>query len=164
MKVISKRGYACGLSIHVKVFTDHSGIERVSLGHSPVKGELICEIFGSAKQGALEEKIFAWMESYAHKRKPKVNLPLKVPAAGPFANSALETIRHIPFGKQLSYRHIAEQAGSPRAARAVGNVCHDNAFPLFIPCHRVVKSDGSLGGFAVDIELKKLLLEFEKTT
>ena len=96
-----------------------------------------------------------------NKRQPKVELPLNVPKKGPFASTALEIIKNIPFGKYESYRTVAEKAGSPRAARAVGNTCHDNTLPFFIPCHRVLKSDGSLGGFAIDLKLKELLLEFE---
>lgn len=71
--------------------------------------------------------------------------------------------RSIPYGKKNSYLEIAEKSGSPRAARAVGNVMRTNPIPLIMPCHRVIASDGSLGGFSAPtgIQLKEKLLKLE---
>jgi methylated-DNA-[protein]-cysteine S-methyltransferase len=70
-------------------------------------------------------------------------------------------MRKIPFGKTLSYGELSKRAGIPKSARFVGSVCAKNRFPLLIPCHRVVKSDGSLGGYSGGIKIKKKLLEWE---
>ena len=70
----------------------------------------------------------------------------------------------IPYGKTRTYKQIAENIGKPKASRAVGNACNKNPFPFIIPCHRVVGSNGSLTGYAYGIDLKRKLLEFEKTT
>jgi len=67
----------------------------------------------------------------------------------------------IPRGSTASYRSIAEQIGSPNASRAVGTACKLNPIPLFIPCHRVVKQDHSIGQFALGTKNKKFLLEME---
>ena len=67
----------------------------------------------------------------------------------------------IPRGSIASYRSIAEQIGSPKAFRAVGTACKLNPIPLFIPCHRVVKQDHSIGQFALGTKNKKFLLEME---
>ena len=67
----------------------------------------------------------------------------------------------IPRGSIASYRSIAEQIGSPNAFRAVGTACKLNPIPLFIPCHRVVKQDHSIGQFALGTKNKKFLLEME---
>jgi len=69
----------------------------------------------------------------------------------------------IPRGSTVSYRSIAEQIGSPKAARAVGTACKLNPIPLFIPCHRVVKQDHSIGQFALGTKNKKFLLEMESS-
>ena len=69
----------------------------------------------------------------------------------------------IPRGSTASYRSIAEQIGSPNASRAVGTACRINPIPLFIPCHRVVKQDHSIGQFALGTKNKKFLLEMESS-
>ena len=67
----------------------------------------------------------------------------------------------IPFGKTSSYRKIAEICGRPRAYRAVGNAMGKNPVLLLVPCHRILKSDGSLGGFSAGLNLKRRLLSLE---
>ena len=83
----------------------------------------------------------------------------------PFQMRVWEEIRKIPSGETRSYKDIAEAIGKPSCYRAVANACGSNPIPISVPCHRVIKSDGSLGGFtsAGGIKLKKKLLEFEKT-
>jgi len=66
----------------------------------------------------------------------------------PFRRAILKTCRRIPYGKTASYAELARRAGRPNAGRAVGRVCATNPFPIVVPCHRVVRSDGSLGGFS----------------
>ncbi len=81
----------------------------------------------------------------------------------PFRRLALEACRRIPYGKTASYADLARAAGNPSAARAVGGAMAHNALPLVIPCHRVLCSDGSLGGFSSPKGIKEkerlLLLE-----
>jgi methylated-DNA-[protein]-cysteine S-methyltransferase len=74
----------------------------------------------------------------------------------------LTTVGAIPYGSTQTYGQIAQRIDRPRAYRFVGATMHQNPFPLAIPCHRVVRSDGSLGGFGGDIRLKKRLLELER--
>ena len=84
----------------------------------------------------------------------------------PFTQKVLLAARTIPWGKTLSYAGLAKKAGSPRASRAAASVMRNNPLPLIIPCHRVIRSDGSIGGFmgktrGKEIELKIRLLERE---
>ena len=69
----------------------------------------------------------------------------------------------IPYGQTRSYKEVAQAVGHPRAFRAVGNANGRNPIPLIIPCHRVVESNGGLGGFGYGVKVKKKLLDFEKT-
>ncbi len=80
-----------------------------------------------------------------------------------FQKEILQTVRKIPYGETRSYKEAAEAAGYPRAYRAVGNTMRNNPLPLIIPCHRVIKSDGSLGGFSgkEGIALKKKMIDLE---
>ena len=70
-------------------------------------------------------------------------------------------LREIPLGRIVTYGQIADQIGSPRAARAVGQACGSNQVVLFVPCHRVVAAHGKLGGFGGGLKLKKALLRHE---
>ncbi|PIR98719.1 MAG: 6-O-methylguanine DNA methyltransferase [Candidatus Colwellbacteria bacterium CG10_big_fil_rev_8_21_14_0_10_41_28] len=78
-----------------------------------------------------------------------------------FKERVLKVVSVIPKGRTLSYKQVAELAGSPGAYRAVGNIMSKNRDPN-IPCHRVIKSDGSLGGYAFGIEKKRQILQREK--
>jgi methylated-DNA-[protein]-cysteine S-methyltransferase len=93
-------------------------------------------------------------------------LPLDLSGLTPFAKKALLAARRIPFGKTVSYVRLAAMAGNPRAVRAAASAMRRNPFPLVIPCHRVIRSDGSAGGFmgktaGREVRLKRLLLERE---
>jgi methylated-DNA-[protein]-cysteine S-methyltransferase len=79
----------------------------------------------------------------------------------PFERSVLIEVINIPRGETASYGEVAARAGFPRAARAVGNVMRSNPFPVIIPCHRVIKGDGSLGGYGGYEHLKARLLRSE---
>ena len=79
-----------------------------------------------------------------------------------FQRKVWEKVSEIPYGEQRSYKWIADEIGSPHAVRAVGNAVGKNPVPPIIPCHRVIRSDGNLGGFSSGIALKKWLLKLEK--
>lgn len=78
-----------------------------------------------------------------------------------FQRSVLRAEHRIPRGHVSTYRLIARHLGNERGARAVGNSLAHNPFPLIIPCHRAIRSDGSLGGFQGGVDMKKALLEIE---
>lgn len=80
-----------------------------------------------------------------------------------FQKKILQTVKKIPYGKTRSYKWVAQTAGYPRAYRAVGNTMRNNPLPLIIPCHRVIKNNGMLGGFSGEegIALKKKMIDLE---
>jgi methylated-DNA-[protein]-cysteine S-methyltransferase len=78
-----------------------------------------------------------------------------------FAAKVLKETCKIPCGKVATYSGLAAKIGSPKAARAVGTALANNPFPLVIPCHRIVRADGSLGGFGGGIKMKESLLTKE---
>ncbi len=90
--------------------------------------------------------------------------PIDVDDASPFHRAAWDACRSIPMGERRTYQWLATQAGRPRAARAAGQSMARNRLPLIVPCHRVVASDGGLGGFgkgASRLDLKQRLLDME---
>ncbi len=86
---------------------------------------------------------------------------LDLEALTPLQQTVLQAVAAIPFGSVRSYGEIARTIGRPGAARFVGSVMAGNPFPILIPCHRVVRSDGSLGGFGGGLALKKAMIEME---
>jgi len=80
----------------------------------------------------------------------------------PFEKKVWLELSGIPNGQTRSYKEIAEAIGHPKAFRAVGNANANNSIPLIIPCHRVIESNGRLGGFGHGIKVKRQLLDFEK--
>ncbi len=79
-----------------------------------------------------------------------------------FEISVYECIMKIPRGQTRSYAWVAKKIGKPKATRAVAQALHRNPWPLIIPCHRVVQSNGNIGGYAYGVELKKIFLKLEK--
>ncbi|MCB2189259.1 MAG: methylated-DNA--[protein]-cysteine S-methyltransferase [Deltaproteobacteria bacterium] len=80
---------------------------------------------------------------------------------GEFRRRVLQALAAVPPGETTTYGSLAAAAGNPRAARAVGQVMHNNPVPLFLPCHRVVGKSGSLTGFGGGLEAKRALLDLE---
>ena len=92
-----------------------------------------------------------------------LDIEIDLPKSTAFQSAVLERCRRIPFGQTLSYGELAAEAGYPRAARAVGTVMSTNRIPLIVPCHRVVGSGGSLGGYSArdGLKMKRRLLALE---
>jgi AraC family transcriptional regulator of adaptative response/methylated-DNA-[protein]-cysteine methyltransferase len=96
-------------------------------------------------------------------REPHLDLPLDIRATA-FQRQVWEALRKIPYGRTRSYADVARAIGRPRATRAVAQACASNPAALVIPCHRVVKSDGEMGGYRWGIERKRALLAKEAGT
>jgi methylated-DNA-[protein]-cysteine S-methyltransferase len=88
---------------------------------------------------------------------------LDLSGATRFQQNVWRTVRNIPRGQTRSYDWVANQLGLPGAARAVGQALRRNPLPIVIPCHRIIGSDGKLGGFSGGVEIKKLLLRLEQS-
>ncbi|MEV6767193.1 methylated-DNA--[protein]-cysteine S-methyltransferase [Nocardia sp. NPDC051030] len=81
--------------------------------------------------------------------------------SGPFLMHAWETLRKVPAGEPITYTDYAGLSGRPAATRAAANACARNAAALFVPCHRVFRTDGTLGGFRWGLPIKRWLLDHE---
>lgn len=109
----------------------------------------------------LHKKIETWLTAYSKGENPPFALPLDFGQLPPFTKAVLNELSKLQFGQTASYKAIADRIGRPKAARAVGQACGRNPFLLVIPCHRILASDGSLGGFSSGLPFKVLLLAFE---
>lgn len=147
--------WALGPPIHAQFTLQDLKIYRIRIA---LAKEFSCSIDGEG----FEEEIFDWMDSYS-KRQKGPPLPLILSSLTPFTRKGLKAIDSIEMGDVASYGEIASRAGCAKGARAIGNVCNKNPYPLVIPCHRVIQGDGSIGGFAYNLRIKKTLLAYELT-
>ena len=108
----------------------------------------------------LDEAAHQLDEYFAGKRRA-FDVPIDLQLAHGFRRSVLEHLRRIPFGVTQSYAAVARAAGNPSAVRAAASACSHNPLPLVVPCHRVVRSDGTMGGYLGGPEAKRTLLAME---
>jgi methylated-DNA-[protein]-cysteine S-methyltransferase len=101
------------------------------------------------------------LEEYFEGRRSRFELPLDWRLTRGFSRDVLQATARIPFGSVASYRQVAARSGSPRAARAAGNALARNPIPIVVPCHRVVASAGTLGGYTGGLDRKRFLLDLE---
>ena len=103
------------------------------------------------------------LDEYFAGRRRAFDLPLDLRLSHGFRRIVLGRLTEIGYGTTASYGEVADAAGNPRAARAVGSACRTNPLPLLVPCHRVVRIDGSIGQYLGGVEAKELLLRMEAT-
>ena len=101
------------------------------------------------------------LDDYFAGRRRAFELPIDWQLSNGFLLRARQGIAAIPYGETRTYTDLARGAGNERAVRAAGSACSRNPIPLVVPCHRVLRSDGSLGGYAGGLAMKERLLEME---
>lgn len=100
------------------------------------------------------------LQAYFAGHRRTLDLPLDIYGT-PFQKAVWNLLRDVPYGETRSYAQLAVALGRPHAARAVGQANRANPLPMVIPCHRVIQSDGSLGGYGGGLALKRALLQLE---
>jgi methylated-DNA-[protein]-cysteine S-methyltransferase len=101
------------------------------------------------------------LEEYFGGKRDRFDLPLDFSGVSPFTKSVLTATAAVPFGHLATYRDIATKIGAPGATRAVGNALGRNPIPVIVPCHRIVRSDHTLGGYTGGPGIKERLLDIE---
>lgn len=136
---------------------DTDRVEYIQFG----AGKLPKQYEGCSQENdeAFSEAVRQLQEYFAGDRK-KFSFPIRLVADG-FQQKALAALRTVEYGQTISYKQLANMAGSANAFRAAGTACAGNPLPIVIPCHRVLKSDGRLGGFGGGLKVKKMLLDLE---
>lgn len=143
-------------------FKSQIGIIKISYEEKINKIELANEFPGKSEK----DEVFHLfknqiLEYLSGTRKNFDHLDLLALEGTDFQKSVRKALLKIPYGKTSSYKKIAYEIGNPKAVRAVGTAVGKNPFLIIIPCHRIIKSDGSLGGFAYGSEIKRKLLKIE---
>jgi len=133
------------------------------------EGSSICGVYFQGTQLPQEAVIYEsalireaanQLERYLRGELQVFSLPL-TPEGTPFMKEVWGILCEIPYGETATYKQIAEKVGRPKAVRAVGLACKRNPLPLFIPCHRVVGSNGHLTGYRGGLKIKEQLLLLE---
>lgn len=141
------------------------GLVRVGFaveGHDRVLSDLAEQISPRILEApARLDRAAAQLDEYFAGRRRRFELPLDLRLARGFRLQVLEHLPAIAYGTTESYAAVAAAAGRPAAIRAAAGACSHNPLPLVIPCHRVVRSDGSLGGYLGGTQVKQTLLDLE---
>jgi methylated-DNA-[protein]-cysteine S-methyltransferase len=155
----------------VAVLASPQSLFGITLGHlsePQAIGSLLSTATGdNTREGPIEtwhEALMRRIRDFTQaKRVDFDDIPLYLDPLSPFQRRVVRECRKIRFGETLAYSQLAARAGSPRAARAVGTVMAKNRFPIVVPCHRVIGSDGTYRGFSAPkgVELKRRMLALE---
>ncbi len=155
---------ACPMGRLLVAATD-KGVCSVKLGgtDTELEGNLLAEFpTANHQQGGGHLAIWtAEILSYLDGEKTGLDLPLDIQATA-FRQKVWQMLRTIPYGETRTYQQVAQSLGKDDATRAVGTACGANPVALVIPCHRVLRKDGGLGGYRWGLERKKSLLEMEQ--
>jgi len=114
------------------------------------------------RQRAALDGVMRQLDRYFSGRSLTFDLPVDLSPVSGFAKRVLLAATRIPPGRVLSYAEIAGKAGNPKASRAAGNALHHNPVAIVVPCHRIVRTGGSLGGYGGGVENKRWLLRHER--
>jgi methylated-DNA-[protein]-cysteine S-methyltransferase len=122
---------------------------------------LAAEADAGGADRAVIERAARQLREYFGGRRHRFDLPLDFSGVSPFTRRVLEATAEVPFGRLDTYRAIASRVGKPSATRAVGNALGRNPIPVIVPCHRIIRSDSSLGGYTGGLHIKQRLLAIE---
>lgn len=141
------------------------GLVRVGLPNQDAD-ELLVDLAERVSPRVLEapselDEVRRELDRYFEGKLDRFDLPLDWRLSGGFRQRVLRAINRIPYGQTRSYTEMARKAGNERAVRAAGTACGSNPIPLVVPCHRVLRTGGALGGYGGGLPMKQALLELE---
>lgn len=145
--------------------TTRRGLVRVGLPNQDAD-ELLAELAERVSPRMLEaptalDEARRELDLYFEGKLDRFDLPLDWQLSSGFRRRVLRAIDRIPYGQTRSYTEMARRAGNERAVRAAGTACGSNPIPLVVPCHRVLRTGGALGGYGGGLPMKRALLELE---
>lgn len=138
----------------LRLVGDGQSLTQLLFSGQPAPPEAAEEEIPLLRQAVLE------LGEYFDRRRKAFTVPLN-PKGTAFQQKVWAALQAIDFGQTVSYQYIAAQIGNPAAVRAVGQANGKNPIPIFIPCHRVIAADGSLGGYSLGLDVKRKLLALE---
>jgi methylated-DNA-[protein]-cysteine S-methyltransferase len=146
------------------ILQDDVGVWRVLIGHARAD-DVQAALPPGARRSQARTPLAARIQAYfAGVRDDFADVPIAARWSTPFQQAVVRAVRRVGYGATITYAELAQRAGHPGAARAAGRVMATNPVPLLVPCHRVLGSGGSLGGFSAPagLALKQQMLELER--
>jgi methylated-DNA-[protein]-cysteine S-methyltransferase len=147
------------------IATTDTGVCEIGFGDNESEQEFLQHLrrrgFRPVPDQAAISTIAIELDEYFRGERNHFEVPFDFSGVSPFTKAVLEATTQVPFGHLTSYRGIAERIGQPSATRAVGNALGRNPIPVVIPCHRIVRSDSSIGGYTGGLKIKQHLLALE---
>ena len=142
------------------------GLIRIAYGGTERSDEILDELARKVSPRVLElpaalDEVRRELDEYFEGKRHAFDLPVDWRLHDGFGRRVLRATARIPYGKLMTYAEVAAKAGSPRGSRAAGNALGSNRIPIVVPCHRVVRSGGAIGGYTGGIERKEYLLGLE---
>lgn len=135
---------------NLKIVADEKGVFSISF----------VKKISRPKPNIITKRAKEELNSYFSKKIKSFTFPVSFKFTG-FQKKVMDFIKKIPYGKVYSYKEVAKGIGNKNSSRAVGQALKNNPLPIIFPCHRVIKSDGTLGGFAGGLKVKENLLKLE---
>ena len=142
------------------------GVAGIHFGEEPSDGELrrLIRLYGP---GIVPDRratapLARELDQYFEGKRHDFDLDVDLAGLSPFHVRVLRALRRIPYGALSTYQRIARQAGNAKAPRAAGRAVGSNPIPIVVPCHRVIASDGTLGGYGGGLDAKRRLLALER--
>ena len=116
---------------------------------------------GPIRKGKAPSWITKELKEYFEKGLENFSQNISFPKGTEFEKTVWLTLKEIPYGETRTYKWLAEKIGNPNATRAVGQALSRNPLPIILPCHRIIESDGSIGGYSSGVDIKRRLLDIE---
>ncbi len=149
-------------SIYYDIFKSPLGALYMVFSGTSLAGISFIKPSGTAyKKDSAPKAFLKELEAYFQGAKDSFNQEVMFLSGTEFEKQVWMALKEIPFGETRSYKWVAEQIGNPAAVRAVGQALSKNPVPIVIPCHRIIESDGSIGGYSCGVNIKVRLLETE---
>ncbi len=142
---------------YIYVYASQNYIKKIDIKLSPIDSF-------SPNKNVLISKLFFLFDNYFKGKPINFNIPFSLEGLPKFTKNILLTLyKNVPYGQTITYKELAKLSGNEKAARAIGNAMAKNPIPIIIPCHRVIKSDRTLGGYSGGgLIVKEFLLKIEK--
>ncbi len=151
----------------VLVAAGEQGVLRVAFevqGHDAALEDLAARVGPRVLEGGTRlDPVLRELDEYFAGTRRAFDVPVDLRLARGFRRDVVEALRRLPYGTTATYRELAAVVGRPAAVRAVGTACATNPLPLLLPCHRVVRSDGTAGRYAGGDDAKRALLTLERS-
>lgn len=139
------------------------GIIKIIYDQNLIGIELTEKVKGENHKSDLSDKIYEQINGYLKGKVKTFDIYDSLQISGTdFQKSVWEELIKIPYGETKTYKEIAQKINKPKSVRAVANAIGKNPFFIIIPCHRVIRNDGKMGGFAYGLDIKEKLLDLEK--